>query len=58
MTDKTVDKDTAGWKDAPHIMCDIAGTIASAYTSGDFSTLRKIPIEGYEAFVRWLKRTL
>lgn len=51
-------KETIGWKDAPHMMCDIAGTIASAYIDGRFEALKSIPPEGYEAFVKWLKRVL
>lgn len=52
------DKKVVGWKDAPHMMKDIAGTIASAYIDGRFEALRSIPPEGYDAFVKWLKRVL
>ena len=51
-------KKEIGWKDAPHMMKDIAGTIASAYIDGRFEALKSIPPEGYEAFVKWLKRVL
>lgn len=47
-----------GWKNAPHVMCDIAGTIASSYMSGNFDALRSIPPEGYKAFCDWLRRVL
>ena len=52
------DNKEIGWKDAPHMIKDIAGTIASAYIDGRFEALRSIPPEGYEAFVKWLKRVL
>lgn len=44
-----------GWKNAPHIFKDIAGTVATSYKTGDATILRCITPAMWIDFIAWAK---